>query len=173
MMAKDDDKLILGQINGVFGVQGWLKVFSHTDPRKNILEYPYWLIKRNGQWQTVNIIDGKSQQGGKTVVVKLEDCNDRDDAKELMGCDIAIFQKDLPKSTDSFYWVQLIGSRVINLQNEELGIVTALVETGAHDVLRVEKEDSSILIPYVEDKFILNVDIEFKTIQVDWLIEDE
>ena len=171
-MTEENDKLILGQINGVFGVHGWVKVFSHTDPRKNILEYSNWLIRQNGQWQIIKVEGGKSQQGGKTVVVKLEGCDDRDDARHLMGCDIAIFRKDLPESTDGIYWIQLIGCQVTNLQNEDLGRVTSLVETGAHDVLRVEKDDSSTLIPYVKDKFILEVDLDTRTIKVDWLVDE-
>ncbi len=172
-MTEDNDKLILGQINGVFGVQGWVKIFSHTDPRKNILEYSNWLIKRKGDWQTIQVESGKSQQGGKTVVVKLKGFDERDSARDLMGCDIAILKKDLPESTDGIYWIQLIGCQVTNLQNEVLGKVVSLVETGAHDVLRVEKDDSSTLIPYVKDKFILAVNLESQTIQVDWVVESE
>lgn len=166
------EKIILGQINGVFGVQGWLKVFSHTDPRKNILNYSPWLIKRGEQWQTVKIVAGKSQQGGKTVVVKLADVNDRDDAKALMGCEIAILKDQLPAVIGDYYWMQLIGCQVINLQNENLGLVTSLVETGAHDVLRIETPNLTTLIPFVEEKFILDIDINSKIIKVDWNLGD-
>lgn len=173
MMNVETDKLILGQINGIFGVQGWLKIFSYTDPRKNILTYPNWLIKYKGQWQSIKLIEGKSQQGGKTVVAKLAGFDDRDKARELMGADIAILKADLPEADEGIYWIQIIGSEVINLQNENLGVVTSLVETGAHDVLRVEKDGSSILIPYVKDKFVLNVDTEQKTIIVDWSVDSD
>jgi 16S rRNA processing protein RimM len=172
-MNVESDKLILGQINGVFGVQGWLKIFSHTDPRENILTYPNWLIKYKGQWQPIKLVEGKSQQGGKTVVAKLAGFNDRDKARELMGADIAILKSELPDADDGIYWVQLIGCEVVNLQNENLGVVTSLVETGAHDVLRVEKDGNSTLIPYVKDEFILGVDTEQKTISVDWTVEDD
>jgi 16S rRNA processing protein RimM len=172
-MVIDDDKLIIGKINGVFGVQGWLKIFSHTSPRKNILQYSSWLIKLNGQWQSSQVIDGKSQQGGKTVVVKLAGCNDRDSSRELMGCEIAIFKDQLPALTDGYYWIQLIGSKVTNLQNQYLGLVTSLVATGTHDVLRVEKDGFSTLIPFVEDRFVLDINVCLKEIKVDWLMDNE
>ncbi|VAW44199.1 16S rRNA processing protein RimM, partial [hydrothermal vent metagenome] len=54
-----DDKLIVGQINGIFGVNGWVKIFSHTDPRKNILDYSPWMIKFKGEWQHIKVVNSK------------------------------------------------------------------------------------------------------------------
>jgi len=167
-MSVEKEKLIIGQINGVFGVAGWLKIFSHTDPRDNILQYSPWLIKVKGEWESVKIAAGKSQQSGKTVVAKLDGVNNRDIAKQYMGCDIAIYKDQLVATSTDFYWVQLIGCQVTNVQNELLGTVSSLVETGAHDVLRVEQDGKSILIPYVLGKFVLDVDVEHKAIKVDW-----
>ncbi len=172
-MTSEKEKLIVGQINGVFGVNGWVKIFSHTDPRENILQYSPWLIKYQGEWKSVKIAEGKSQQGGKTVVVKLDGVDDREVAKVYMGCDIAIYRDQLLSQTGDYYWIQLIGCTVTNCQNEQLGTVTELVETGAHDVLRVEREGRSTLIPFVEERFVLDINIQQKTIKVDWSLEDE
>lgn len=167
-----DKKLIVGNINGVFGVQGWVKIFSHTDPRKNILDYSPWWIKQKGEWTQVNIVDSKVQQGGKTLVAKLENVDDRDIAREYMGCEIAIEDSQLKRSNDEFLWIDLIGCDVQLEDGTHIGKVKDLIETGAHDVLRVAGEQEE-LIPFVMDEFILSVDMAAKQIVVNWEIEPE
>ena len=167
-----DEKLIVGNINGVFGVQGRVKIFSHTDPRKNILDYSPWWIKQKGEWTQVNIVDSKVQQGGKTLVAKLENVDDRDIAREYMGCEIAIEDSQLKRSKDEFLWIDLIGCDVQLEDGTHIGKVKDLIETGAHDVLRVAGEQEE-LIPFVMDEFILNVDMAAKQIVVNWDIEPE
>jgi 16S rRNA processing protein RimM len=166
------EKLIVGNINGVFGVQGWVKIFSHTDPRKNILNYSPWWINCKGEWQQVKLIDSKVQQGGKTLVAKLENVDDRDVAREYMGCEIAIENSQLQRSDDEFLWVDLIGCEVQLQDGTKIGNVKDLIETGAHDVLRVTGEHNE-LIPFVMDEYIVSVDIANKKIVVDWELEDE
>ncbi|MDX1796174.1 MAG: ribosome maturation factor RimM [Hydrogenovibrio sp.] len=173
MEIETADKLIVGQINGIFGVKGWVKVFSHTDPRENILTYSPWLVKHKGVWKSMDVTDGQVLQGGKAIVARLAGVDDRDIAREYMGCDIAILPEQLPDADDGYYWRQLIGCQVTNLEGDVLGKVTSLVETGAHDVLRVESDQGSTLIPFVEDKFIIDVDVDHKQIKVDWQLEDE
>lgn len=167
-----EQRLIVGQINGVFGVHGWLKIFSHTDPRENILSYSPWLINFKGEWREVKIVDSKVQQGGKTLVAKIENVDDRDVAREYMGCDIAIEDSQLQRGNGEFFWVDLIGCQVETQQGEVFGEVKDLIETGAHDVLRVVGEHN-VLIPFVMDEFIISVDTDNKKIIVDWQLDEE
>ncbi|GKT12463.1 MAG: 16S rRNA processing protein RimM [Thiomicrorhabdus sp.] len=167
-----DEKLIVGQINGIFGVNGWVKIFSHTDPRKNILSYSPWLIKFNGEWREIAVIDSKVQSGGKTLVAQLENVTDRDVAREYMGCEIAIDRSLLKSSDDGWFWIDLVGCQVITQDNVVLGEVKEMIVTGAHDVLRIQGE-SEVLIPFVMERFIQSVDIKKKQIVVDWELEEE
>ncbi|QAB14880.1 ribosome maturation factor RimM [Hydrogenovibrio thermophilus] len=178
MSSSQDEHIILGQINGIYGVQGWVKIFSHTEPRENILNYSPWLVRVKGEWRTMSLQDGRSQAGGKSIIAKLDGVDDRDVAREFMGCDIAITPDQLPDTDDGYYWRHLIGCEVSNLQGEVLGQVSEIVETGAHDVLRVTQilpggETRTTLIPFVMDTFILAVDVDAKRIQVDWQADDE
>lgn len=160
------DRVALGHINGVFGVQGWVKVFSYTEPRERIVKYKQWLIKRDGVWQSINVISGRSQ--GKGVVARLEGITDRNAAELLMGSEIAIKRSELPRlSKNEFYWSDLIGLDVVNLDGEPLGQVTGLMETGAHDVLVVEDE-AERLIPWVMGDVVVSVDTLEKRITVNW-----
>ncbi len=162
----DDGMIIMGRISGLFGVKGWVKVFSHTSPRKGILDYRTWYLKRNGGWQAYKLAAGHAQ--GKGVVARLEGFDDRDQAAALMGTDIAIKREQLPKlNPGEYYWSDLEGLRVENLEGVDLGVVSHLFETGANDVM-VVKGDRERLIPYTKGEAVKEVDLEAGLILVDW-----
>ena len=119
----------VGRISGVFGIKGWVKVFSFTDARENILNYSPWLLKKDSETRAVNVIDGKLQ--GKAVVAQLDGVNDRDQAASLMGWDIFITPDQLPKvAKDEYYWSDLIGLTVETNLGVQLGIVDSLAGNG-------------------------------------------
>ncbi len=168
MNATGDECIILGRINGVHGVRGWVKVYSETQPRENILSYRQWLVGKPGNWRTVVVVDGRRQ--GKNVVAQLEGCNDRDVAATFHGEQIAIRREQLPApSADEFYWADLVGLTVKNREGVTLGKVDHLLETGANDVLVVHDDDGSErLIPFVQGPFVLEVDLQAGELLVDW-----
>jgi 16S rRNA processing protein RimM len=163
----ENNRLLVGRINGVYGVKGWVKIYSFTDPIGNILSYRPWWVKRQGQWIAMNVVEAHEPQGGKAIVAHLEGINSREQARELMGCDIALDRAQLPEDDDGFYWADLIDCRVKNVQGEWLGRVSELIETGAHDVLRV-KGDKTVLIPFVMEVYVTDVDLAQRVITVNW-----
>ena len=176
--------LIVGRITGVYGIQGWLKIFSYTDPMEAIVDYNPWYIRaenrKNAPWTKVKLKTGKRH--AKTVIAKLEGCNDCDTAMTYIGNEISIKLEQLEdlKGKDEYYWRDLLGLRVINQQGIELGRVKSLMETGANDVLVVtseneaaeaageEKKQKEHLIPWTMHNAIIAVDIEKGVIEVDW-----
>ncbi len=163
----ENDFLNVGEVSGVFGVKGWIKVFSFTQPRENILTYPSWILKKGKTSKAFKLADGRRQ--GKLVVAALEGINDRDQAAELTGWKILITKDQLPEpETGEYYWVDLIGLKVINLDGQVLGTVDHLLETGANDVLVVKDNDKERLIPFVQPQTIVKVDLDDGSILVDW-----
>lgn len=158
--------VVLGRIVGLFGVRGWIKVFSHTDPREAVLEHTDWLLEKDGAWQAVRVAEGKRH--GKSVIARIEGVDDRDAAAAFVGQDIGVPRDALPAAEPGeFYWADLEGLRVVHKDGNELGNVAYLIETGANDVL-VVKGDGERLIPFVMDEFILDVDFDNGVISVDW-----
>jgi 16S rRNA processing protein RimM len=158
--------VVLGRIAGVFGVKGWVKVFSHTEPREAILEYRNWLLKQNDAWHSVVVEDGKPH--GKSVIAKIANIENRDAAAELFDVDIAVAREDLPQTkAGEFYWADLEGLQVVHRDGKTLGKVAYLMATGAHDVLVVDG-DRECLIPFVMGEVILDVDLALGRIKVDW-----
>ena len=161
----DEKKLLVGKINGFFGIQGWVKILSYTKPRKNILEYQPWYFINNGSYQVIEIISGREQS--KTIVAQVKGIDNRDEAVQLIGKDLYINKKQLPElDDDEHYWHELTGFRVINKNEVDLGIVDYLVDTGSNHVL-VTKGDAERWIPYIEP-FLVSVDKQKKVITVDW-----
>lgn len=162
----EQQHISVGKISGVFGIKGWVKVFSFTDPRENILTYSPWLLKKGDETKTVNVVDGQLQ--GKTIVAQLTDVNDRDQAASLMGWVIFITQDQLPKAAKGeYYWSELIGLNVETIDGVQLGVVDSLLETGANDVIIVQGERERV-IPFLQGQTIINVDLDAGKIVVDW-----
>jgi 16S rRNA processing protein RimM len=156
----------VGKISGVFGVKGWVKVFSFTDSRENILNYSPWLLKKGSEIRPVTVIDGNLQ--GKAVVAQLDGVNDRDQAASLMGWDIFITPDQLPQAAkDEYYWSDLIGLNVETNLGVQLGVVESLLETGANDVVIV-KGDRERVIPFLQGQTIINIDLDVGKMVVDW-----
>lgn len=159
--------VILGEIAGLYGVRGWVKVHSQTDPRENILTYSPWqLTCRDAQTHTRNVLSG--QRHGKGLIAQLAGCDDRDQAAALIGATIAVPRAQLPPpAADEVYWADLEGVQVVTIDGVALGQVVRLFETGANDVL-VVKGERERLIPLVWDSVIQQLDLDSGVMRVDW-----
>jgi 16S rRNA processing protein RimM len=169
-MSSSETFVPVGKISGAFGVKGWVKVYSYTEPRENILHYSPLFLSRHGEWIELELTGGHLQ--GKGVVMGIRNVTDRDQVQPLIGAELAIIKDQLePAEEDDFYWNDLMGLSVINLQGEMLGKVDHLMETGANDVLVVKDGREQRLIPFVLDQVVTHVDLEKGQIQVDWGID--
>jgi 16S rRNA processing protein RimM len=147
-------------------VRGWVKVYSYTDPREAILEHDRWLLGRDGSRRSVRVDEGKRH--GKSVLARLEGIDDREAAEALLGLDIAVDRDSLREpETGHYYWADLAGLTVWHKEERELGVVTQMLETGAHDVM-VVKGDTERLIPFVPGEVVLDVDLDERRVRVDW-----
>jgi 16S rRNA processing protein RimM len=169
MTAAADRRVTVGRVAGLFGVRGWIKVFSHTRPREAILNYSPWWIVIDGVWRAFDVAEGQAH--GKGIVARVQGYGDRDQAAALIGADIAVAVSQLPPAAENeYYWAELEGLRVINLAGQELGHVSHLFETGSNDVLVVRGERER-LIPFGKQT-IQRVDLTDGVIHVDWDAED-
>ena len=156
----------MGRIVGLFGVRGWVKVFSYTDPREAILSYEGWLLGRKGDWKPAEVAEG--QRHGKSVIAHFVGVDDRDRAAALVGSEIAVLREALPETAEGqYYWLDLIGLRVMHRDGTDLGEVQSMLQTGANDVMVVQGEQER-LIPFVTNEVVISVDMVERIINVDW-----
>lgn len=175
-MAIDTDKLVtIGRITAVFGIQGWVKIHSYTEPPENLLHYSDTYIKQAGVWKSVCF--DKGRQHGKGLVAHIVGCDDRDSAAAYVKVDIATPTESLAALDEGeYYWHQLENLQVWNVDSQGhsclLGLVDHLMETGSNDVLVVIGCEGSIddrerLIPY-RPEVIKTVDLAAGRLLVDW-----
>lgn len=166
MAQTGKNPVVLGRVSGIYGVKGWFKVFSYTEPRDAILQYRNWLLKDGETWREAQLDQGKKH--GKSVIACIAGVTERDAAAGLLGMDIAVAREDMPKLTQGeYYWHDLEGMEVVDGSGRSLGRVSYLLATGANDVLVVQGEQE-ILVPFVVDKVIKDVDVEQRVISIDW-----
>lgn len=158
--------IIVGQLGKTYGVSGWIKVNSFTNPIDNLLDYEPWFYQQKGQWQEL-AVDGVEFQGN-SIVAHIDGYDTPETARALTGIEIAVKRSQLPAlAKDEFFWCDLVGINVVTTNGIELGTVSRLFYTGANDILVIQGK-KEYLIPYIKDHFVLKVDIAKQTMIVDW-----
>lgn len=165
-MGDEVRTVVVAVISGVFGVKGWLRLRSYTDPPENVFGYTIWKLQGHKTDVQLNLVEGR--QHGNGLLAKLESIDDRDQAQDFVGSFVVVNRKDLPPVPHNvYYWADLIGLAVITKQGTGLGAVTNLMETGSNDVL-VVRGDRERLIPFILGQVVVDVDIKGSKLVVDW-----
>jgi len=155
----------MGRILAPYGVRGWVRIQPQTEVVDGLLSYPRWWLARDEDWQEYKVLEGRAQ--GANLVARLEGCDDRDQAMTLRGLHVAVPRSQLPPPEDGeYYWCDLIGLQVENVQGEKLGEVEEVLATGANDVLVVRGERER-LIPFIAP-VVVGVEFQNARVLVDW-----
>ena len=160
--------VVIGRITAPYGVKGWLKIHPYTETIEGPSRYSAWWLGKEDEWCNAAVIQARPQ--GKTLVAKLQGCDDRAAAQLLKNLYIAVQRSQLPATKEGqYYWTDLIGLEVVNLNGEALGEVRELFTTGANDVLRVQGERER-LIPFIP-QVVREVSLDAAVIRVDWELD--
>jgi 16S rRNA processing protein RimM len=177
-----NDLIELGAVQDAQGLQGQIKVRPHSsDPVALLSSKELWLslIPRRNAGVAVSLEQAsltpykvrQAKMHSGAVVIALEGITDRDQAEALKGARILVARDVFPKAeSDSYYWVDLIGCKVINVQGESLGEVIDVNDNGAHGIIVTgDAQTKSIqqLIPFVKE-VVQSVDLPNKLITLDW-----
>ena len=108
------------------------------------------------------------REGGKGLIATMPGIEDKDAADALRGVDVLVPRSALPPpAPGEYYWVDLEGLRVVNVEGADFGVVSHLFSTGANDVL-VARGERERMIPFVQPDFIRSVDFDAGIVTVDW-----
>ena len=172
--------LVAGKITGCYGIKGWVKIHSYTEPMENFLRFGQWQLKRRGQLEDICFDSGKRH--GKGLVAHIEGVDDRTLAETFRGLEVLVAADELPHLDEGdYYWHQLQGLQVWCSEGGErslIGTVDYLIETGANDVLVIKPSDGSVddrerLVPYLPGEVVRQVDLAAGTLEIDWFLNDE
>lgn len=163
--------IVLGKIVGAHGVHGALRVYPYADDPLSWAALPYWWLGHEGDapaaWQRVAV--RRCALSNELLVAQLACFNDRTEAESARNLLVGVPRDALPGTADDeFYWGDLIGLEVVNVDQQSLGRVLGLLDTPANAVLRVgDGEGAERLLPFVES-VVQKVDLSARRIEVDW-----
>ncbi|RIA08486.1 16S rRNA processing protein RimM [Flavobacteriaceae bacterium MAR_2010_72] len=113
------------------------------------------------------IIEASQFHKSELLRVKFEDVDTEQDADSLLKCDVYLPLEFLPKlEDDKFYFHEIIGFKVEDVNYGTVGIVKAINDSTAQALFEIDRDGTEILIP-MNDAFIKKVDKKNKIIVVD------
>ncbi|BAH83391.1 ribosome maturation factor RimM [Candidatus Ishikawella capsulata] len=167
------NRLVIGKFTSAYSIRGWLKLRSFTESMTNVINYQPWLVYFQNSWKKITVEKWKFYKN--SLIVKIQDINDRSMAERLTNYKIMIETTQLPILDEGYYWKDLIGCTIVHHESYHIvGRVINLMETGSNDVLVVHgtQSNSSLineqLIPFIKDRVIKKVNLLLKIIEVDW-----
>ena len=160
----------MGRIVAPYGLKGWVRIEPYSPDPDSLSAYPVWWVGRSGDWRELKVADSVLQHGA-SLVARFEGCVERDAALALKGSEIALEREALPRNAkDEFYWVDLVGLKVVNAKGEELGVVAELFENGAHPVMRIVDGEIERLLPFI-GQVVRRVELAEGRIHVEWELD--
>ncbi len=159
--------VLVGSIGKPYGVKGWVKVNSYTEPSSNIFLYqPWYLIATDKAPYTLEILHHQIQN--QRLIVQFKNCQTPEMAGLLTNHKIYVDRQQFsPLTQQEYYWTDLEGLKVYTCENIYLGIVQTIFATGSNDVLVIEGK-KQFLIPFLLDNTIKSIDLAQETMIVDW-----
>lgn len=151
---ESQDFVVVGRVSRPFGLKGWSRITSFTEPPENILSYRPWALAKEceleseTEWKNVDDLQTQCHSGG--FFARIGECQTRSDAELITGRLIGVPRTTLPSlNHDEHYWFDLLGTEVVNLRGQVLGCVDEVFDSGAHSILRIGTNDRDVLIPLV------------------------
>ncbi|PLX50598.1 MAG: 16S rRNA processing protein RimM [Desulfobulbaceae bacterium] len=146
-MTKPGGLIQVGKIGKPHGLRGELKIYSLADRPSNFLTYRHLiLLAEAGEPHEYEV--AKVRIKGNFAIVALAGVTDRNQAEELVGCQVWVPPEYLaPLADDEFYWHTVMGAEVVDRQGQVLGRLASLMSAGGGEVMVVRDRDEELLIP--------------------------
>ena len=160
--------IVVGRIGGAYGVLGWVRIVSFTEPPENLFDYGPWLLESADGWTPVRVASARPHAGA--YVAQIREVSSREQAQALAGRLVAVPADALPAldhDDDGYYWRDLAGLEVRDTGGQILGRVDHLFDSGAHDVLVIDRDGRQMLVPFL-GQFVVKVDLAAGYLVVDW-----
>ena len=161
-----DSHIIIGRIGRPRGLKGEFFINSFSESSETFLKYKNFFLYFKSGLAPIDFEYLRKQN--KKIIGKLSDINSPEEAERIKNSDLFLDKNDLPELEDGYYWHELIGMKVINLDGDPLGEVIAINNYGSNDMLEVKTKGKKLLIPFVKNRIIFDIDKKKKVINVDW-----
>lgn len=160
-----EDLLQVGAITQTHGIRGEVKVFPTTDDAKRFKKLKEVILDTGREKVTLEIESVKFFK--QFVILKFKGFDNINDIERYKGKNLYVTRENAVKlKRDEYFIADLIGLKVYDEDDQYLGILTNVIETGANDVYEVKFEDGKeVLFPAIK-QCILDVDMENRKMKV-------
>lgn len=166
MNRRGSSTVEVGEITGPHGVRGEVKLKSRLVGNLQLGEVSdVYLVLPGGEEIKKKLLNARC--GPKGPLLAIEGVNNRDDAEKLRGTVVRVDAGLLPPEGEGeYYWLDIIGLKVVTADNEEIGEITRLMEGPGQDLLVVNREGREVMVPFVEP-VVVRVDMEQGRVIID------
>lgn len=160
-----EEYLQVGIISSTHGIRGEVKVFPTTDDAARFKKLKKVILDDKAGRRELEIEGVKFFK--RMVILKFKGLDSIDDVTPYKGTGLLVARENAVRLRRNEYFIaDLIGMRVIDEEEKEVGVLTDVIETGANDVYAVEMTDGGeVLLPAIR-QCILNVDVEARLMRV-------
>ena len=146
-----DEVLLIGRVIDAFGLRGEIKIRAITDQVDHLRRHVQTVFL--GEERRPFVLQRVHEPKAGILILTLGGVTDRTAAEALRGAEVMIRECDAaPLAEDEYFIHQLYGLRVIESGGGEIGVVREVVQTGANDVIVVERQGrSDTLLPMIHD----------------------
>jgi len=163
------DFLKVGKIVNTHALKGEVRVVSHSDFKdERFAKGAQLFIAFNGEHVEVEIENHRMNKN--LDLLKFKGIDSINDVEKYKGCELLVDGSELGELDENeFYYHEIIGCTVSTVEDEVLGMIADVIQTGANDVWIVKQQGvKDLLIPYIDD-VVKEVDIQAKTVKVELL----
>lgn len=160
-----EQQLQVGIISSTHGVKGEVKVFPTTDDANRFKQLKEVILDTGKERLLLEIEGVKFFK--QFVILKFKDYDNINDIEKYKGKSLYVNREHAVKlKKDEYFVADLLGIKVIDEDENEVGTMTDYMETGANDVYTITMKDGrELLLPAIK-QCILHVDIEQRVMQV-------
>ena len=150
------EKLRVGTIVTTHGLKGEVKVYPTTDEPERFYDLKKVWLDRSGKMENMIQLEVENVRFSKNLaLVKFKEYDSIDDVMAIRKGELYVDRADaIPLAEGEYFVGDIIGCRVLDENDAELGTVKEFIETGAHDVMLVKTDGKDLMIPYC-DPFII------------------
>lgn len=165
----------IGRVVKPHGIKGKMKVdYFGEDFHRFSFYHEVFVEDQTGKPEPYEVLEAIAQP--PRLILRLRGIEKIEEAEPLIGKEILIKKEAFPPLEErEYYWMDILGMKVVTEGGKRIGRVKEIFPTGANDVYVVEGKRGEILLPAIEE-VIQSVDLKrgvMKVIRLEGLWEDE
>lgn len=151
------DLIKIGKIVNTQGLRGEMRVYSYADYKERFEEFDSIFMEKNDEEFFIEKVRYKKN----LVIIKFKNYDHINDVEKFKGKTIFIKKEKRDLDEDTHFVSDIIGTSVYLENNQKIGQIKDVLETGANDVYVIEdkENDKEYMIPVVK-QFVKIIDLE-------------